>query len=132
VSKAAPLKTEQRQWKLLLWTAVIGLVFGLIGFGEIAEDVLRASRNSFHRHPASGDIVFIKIDDKSLRSVGNWPWPRRTDGKLIDKLDAAGASKIAIDFNLSFPTNTVDDQALADSIRRSGRQELEGRAIVLF
>lgn len=121
MSKTAQLKTDQRPWKLLLWTAVIGLVFGLIGFGEIAEDVLRASRNNFHRHPASGDIVFIKIDDRSLREVGNWPWPRRTDGKLIDKLDAAGASQIAIDFNLSFPTNPVDDSALAESIRRSGK-----------
>ena len=32
---------SNRRWKLLLWTAVAGAVFGLIGFGELAEDVLR-------------------------------------------------------------------------------------------
>ena len=52
-------------------------IFGLIGFGEIAEDWLRVARNSFHKHHASGDIVVVKIDDQSLREVGNWPWPRR-------------------------------------------------------
>ena len=33
---------------LLLWVAIAGLIFGLIGFGELPEDVLRASRNSLH------------------------------------------------------------------------------------
>ena len=52
---------------------VAGLIFGLIGFGEIAEDWLRVARNGFHKHHASGDIVILTIDDKSLHQVGNWP-----------------------------------------------------------
>ena len=78
-SKREKAVTEPSPWKLLLWTAVAGLIFGLINFGEIAEDYLRTARNSFHRHPASGDIVLLMIDDKSLHEVGNWPWPRRKD-----------------------------------------------------
>ena len=38
-----PHGTELSSLKLLLWTAIAGLVFGLIGFGELLEDVLRSS-----------------------------------------------------------------------------------------
>src|ERR671916_2278644 len=91
------LKPETASWKLLLWTAVAGLIFGLIGFGEIAEDTLRAGRNSLHWHKASGDIVLVKIDDNSLRQVGRWPWPRRRHAEVTDRLSAAGAKRIFFD-----------------------------------
>mgnify|MGYP006192041259 CR=1 FL=1 len=63
-------KTEGSPRKLLLWTAIIGLIFGLIGFGELPEDLLRTSRNSLHQHKASGDIVFVSIDDRSMSEIG--------------------------------------------------------------
>ena len=115
---------ERPPWKLLLWATVMGLVFGLIGFGEIAEDWLRVARNSLHKHPASGQFIFVRIDDKALRTVGNWPWPRSTDAKLVDRLTDAGAKKILLDINLAFPTTASEDRALADSIRSSGRVAL--------
>ena len=79
VSKRQKTVSEPAPWKLLLWTAIAGLVFGLIGFGEIAEDYLRVWRNSLHPHHASGDVVLVLIDDQSLRQVGNWPWRRQQD-----------------------------------------------------
>ena len=93
MSKREKSVAEPPPWKLLLWTAVAGLVFGLIGFGEVAEDWLRVARNSFHRHSASGQTVVLAIDDKSLHEIGNWPWRRSVDGQLIDKLSAAGANR---------------------------------------
>src|SRR5436190_15969375 len=94
VSKPANQNPDRKPWKLLLWTAVAGLIFGLIGFGEIAEDWLRVARNSFHQHKASGQLIVIKIDDQALRRYGNYPWPRRTQAALVDKLTAAGAKSI--------------------------------------
>ena len=85
---------RSRRSRLLLWTAIAGLVFGLIGFGEILEDLLRAGRNSLHWHKASGDIVLVKIDDASVREVGAWPWPRRRHADLTDALTKAGAKRI--------------------------------------
>ena len=77
VSKRSQHKTEGRPWKLLLWTAIAGLIFGLIGAGEIVEGPLRTIRNSFHWHNASGDIVLVKIDRMEMKSMGppaaNWP-----------------------------------------------------------
>ena len=77
MSKRRKPSPERPPLKLLLWTAVAGLIFGLIGFGEIAEDWLRVGRNSLHPHRASGQVVIVKIDDASLKQYGNWPWPRR-------------------------------------------------------
>ena len=128
VSKRTVKGLEKKPWKLLLWTAVAGLVFGLIGFGEVAEDWLRVSRNSFHEHKASGDVIVIRIDDQALRQYGNWPWPRRTQAQLVDKLTAAGADRIFYDINFSFASNPVDDKAFADALSRSGRVTLLSRS----
>jgi len=121
-------KAESPPWPLLLWTALAGLVFGLIQFGEIAEDLLRASRNSLHVHKASGDIVLVAIDDASLKKVGRWPWPRRYHAEVIDKLTAAGAKRIFFDVLFEDATNPVDDGLLADAIERSGRVVLPVRS----
>jgi EAL domain-containing protein (putative c-di-GMP-specific phosphodiesterase class I)/CHASE2 domain-containing sensor protein len=128
VSKRGKQGLDKKPWKLLLWTAVAGLIFGLIGFGEIAEDYLRSVRNSFHRHKASGDIVLVLVDDKSLREIGNWPWPRRQDATLVDRLSASGAKRIFLDINFSFPSTHEDDTVLADALRSSGRVTLFSRS----
>ena len=128
VPKRQQRVSEPAPWKLLLWTAFAGLIFGLIGFGEIAEDYLRVVRNSLHKHRASGEVVLVLIDDKSLHDVGSWPWPRRTDALLIDRLAANGAKRIFLDLNFSFATTPADDRALADSIRRANRVFLFARS----
>lgn len=110
-----------RSWRTPLWIAIAGLVFGAIGLGEIAEDVLRTARNSLHLHKASGDIVLVEIDNRSLRQVSRWPWSRRIHAELTDKLTKAGAKRIFFDVQFYAATNTEDDRAFAEAIRRSGR-----------
>ena len=118
---------EAKGWRLFAWTAALGLLFGLIGFGEIAEDYLRVARNSAHRNEASGQIVIVAIDDKSLRKVGRWPWPRAHHAKLADELTEAGAKRIFFDLVFHGPTTPADDRALAKSIEKSGRVYLAAR-----
>jgi EAL domain-containing protein (putative c-di-GMP-specific phosphodiesterase class I)/CHASE2 domain-containing sensor protein len=120
VSKRRQLGSKLPSWKLLLWTAVAGLVFGLIGFGEIAEDLLRASRNSLHRHPASGDIVLVDVNDSSLRQIGHWPWPRSKHAQLIDILSRTGAKRIFVDAMMDGRSNDRDDALFAQALSNSG------------
>jgi EAL domain-containing protein (putative c-di-GMP-specific phosphodiesterase class I)/CHASE2 domain-containing sensor protein len=127
VSKRSNEGMENKPWKLLLWTAVAGLIFGLIGGGEFFEDFLRASRNNFHMHNASGDIVVVKIDDPALRKYGNWPWPRRYHGALVDQLRANGAKRVFFDINFSYPSDAADDRAFAQALQRSGSVTLAAR-----
>ena len=120
-------RSERSPRKLLLWTAIVGLIFGLIGFGELPEDVLRASRNSLHPNKASGDIVFISIDDRSMAEIGRWPWPRRYHAQLTDKLRAAGARRIFFDVMFETRSNPADDAMFVEAIKRSGRVTLPVR-----
>ncbi len=117
-------KGEGSRWKLLLWTAVAALIFGLIGAGELPEDMLRASRNNLHIHKASGDIVFVAIDDASLREVGRWPWPRRNTAKIISNLHDAGAKRTFVDIIINGPSEHADDVALAAAISKAGNVTL--------
>lgn len=128
MAKEARKHKPAKNWRLLLWVAVSGLVFGFIGFGAIAEDLLRASRNGLHWHKASGDIVFVTIDDRSLHDFGRWPWPRRNFGQITDRLSAAGAKRILFDLTMSGPTNAVDDGEFAKAIERSGKVYLAVRS----
>ena len=104
-----------------MWTALVGLVIGLVGFGELAEDKLRMSRNNFHPHSASGNIVLVTIDDRALREVGRWPWPRRRHAELVDRLTEAGAKRIFFDIKFETLSSPVEDKLLAEALARSGR-----------
>ena len=121
-------KPEARPWRTLLWIAIAGLVFGVLGLGEIGEDVLRTGRNSLHLHKASGDIVVVKMDDASNREVGRVPpWPRRYYAKLAEELTKAGANRIFYDVKFYGATDPAEDNAFADALRRSGRVTLAVR-----
>lgn len=121
--------SEAKPWRLLLLTALAGLVFGLLGLGQIAEDVLRTLRNGLHTHQASGDIVIVKIDNSSIRDIGRWPWPRRQHAQLIDQLSKAGATRIFIDLQFHGESSPLDDRVFADSLRRSGRVILAAKGV---
>jgi len=127
VSKRPKVSTEARPWKLLLWSAIAGLVLGLL-LGD-AEGVLRSIRNSLHWHQASGDVVLVKIDNQALRKVGRWPWPRRYQGQLTDRLTEAGAKRILFDITFVGATDPADDRAFADALKRSGRVILPTRTL---
>src|SRR4051812_35405514 len=128
VSKRQRTLSEPAPWKLLLWTAIAGLIFGLLQLGEPLEDTLRSTRNTLHMHRASGDVVLVLIDDKSLREVGNWPWRRRQDAVLVDRIAASGAKRIFLDINLSFPSTREDDTALAETLQRVDKVTLFSRS----
>jgi EAL domain-containing protein (putative c-di-GMP-specific phosphodiesterase class I)/CHASE2 domain-containing sensor protein len=117
-------RPERKPWRLLLWVAAVGLLFGLFSTPNPLEDVLRGLRNLSHRHSASGNIVLVKIDNESLQQVGRWPWPRREYAQLVDQLTKAGAKSIFFDLQFYAATDAPNDQAFADAIARSGRVTL--------
>ena len=43
------------------------------------------------------NVVIVDVDDRSLSTIGQWPWRRDIVGKLITRLRNAGASVIALD-----------------------------------
>ena len=79
----------KRPAKMLAWAIVLGLLFGLVRAGEYPEDRLRVVRNHINERPASGDVVLVGIDEKSVGTVGRWPWPRDRYAELVDAIGAA-------------------------------------------
>lgn len=122
----APNATDSRRQrlKLLWWPLVLALLFGLAEFGEPVEDVLRIARNSLHQQPVSGDIVLVEIDQKSLRQIDNWPWPRAKQAELVNAIDRLNPEQIFLDILYTGPSNPRDDAALATALRRSGKVTL--------
>src|SRR6185436_10535202 len=53
-------------------------------------------RSSSARQPA-GRVAIVDVDDRSLATIGQWPWRRDVMGRLIAALKDAGAAVIAID-----------------------------------
>jgi EAL domain-containing protein (putative c-di-GMP-specific phosphodiesterase class I)/CHASE2 domain-containing sensor protein len=102
--------------RIFLWAALISLVCGLLELGQPLEDYLRIARNWSHQEKASGDIIVIAIDDKSLQETGSWPWPRSQHGRLATKLDQLGARRIFFDIDFSSRTAPAEDKSFARSL----------------
>ena len=118
------IETNRQRLKLLVWPLLLALLFGAAAVAEPLEDVLRVARNKVHQHPVSGDIVLVEIDEKSLREIDNWPWPRATQAKMVDMIDAMDPKRIALDILYTGPSNPADDRAFADALKRSGKVTL--------
>src|SRR5262245_53022793 len=114
----------ERPKRILGWAVVLGLLFGLVGAGEYPEDRLRVVRNPINERPVSGDIVLVGIDEKSLREVGRWPWPRKRYADLIESIDAAGPTQQVHDLMFSEKTDPANDRRLAEAIGRSSNVAL--------
>jgi CHASE2 domain-containing sensor protein len=101
--------------KVLLWVALAGILFGLLGLGEPIDLLAHTMRAVVNQRSSSNNIIIIKIDDASLRKVGNWPWSREAQAKLVDRLSAAGARQILYDVIFSYANDPKGDAAFADA-----------------
>ena len=55
------------------------------------------------RAPQSYPVVIVDIDEKSLKSVGQWPWPRDVVAQLVNKAAAMGARAVGFDVLFAEP-----------------------------
>jgi len=49
-------------------------------------------------------VAIVAIDPKSLSALGNWPWPRATHARLLDRLSAAGVRAVGMDITMAGTT----------------------------
>ena len=69
--------------------------------------------------------MVVGINDESSAKLGEWPWPRRVQAQLVDRLKAAGAKRIVYDVLFTTRSEAEDDRLFADAIRRAGNVWLE-------
>jgi adenylate cyclase len=77
-------------------TAVLGVFRPalLARLDDSVYDILL--RSSAAKGPGQ-NIAIVDVDDRSLSTIGQWPWRRDVVGKLITRVRNAGASVIALD-----------------------------------
>ncbi|MCF2514351.1 EAL domain-containing protein [Sphingomonas sp. G124] len=109
---------------MLAWAIIVGMLFGLVGAGELPEDRLRVIRNHINERPVSGDIVLVGIDEKSVGKIGRWPWPRGRYAELVDAIGAAGPKQQVHDIMFPDKSDPVQDRMLVDALARSGNVTL--------
>jgi EAL domain-containing protein (putative c-di-GMP-specific phosphodiesterase class I)/CHASE2 domain-containing sensor protein len=105
--------------RVLVWATLICAILGAISAAEPLEDVLHSARNVIRRHDPSGNIIVVAIDDKSLKELNAWPWPRRHHARLTDRLTSLGANKILFDLDFSSVSNPSDDKLVQQSFARA-------------
>ncbi len=73
----------------------------------------------------SGRVLIVDIDDRSLSSIGQWPWRRSVIATLVSRLRESGAAAVALDVLLAEPERSdapanSTDARLADTLRAGG------------
>ena len=101
---------------IAVMTALFITALGLI---EPLEHKLMELRFWLADRPATGDIVVVELDNRSLEAMGVWPWPRERHAALIDRLLQAGARGIALDIDFSSASTPQGDAALAGALARA-------------
>lgn len=76
-----------------------------------------------HQPPASPDVVLVLVEERSLASIGRWPWRRALHAHVIQHISAGQPQSIGLDFLLAEPDldHPEDDLVLAESMANSGR-----------
>ncbi|SMF58312.1 PAS domain S-box-containing protein [Tistlia consotensis] len=109
---------------VLILAGTLGLYAA--GWLDGLEYLLMDRRFELIRGQASGDLVIVQIDGKSIQQAGRWPWPRDRFARLIDRLFEAGATDVALDVDFSSMSSLSGDAELAATLRRYGGRVILG------
>lgn len=119
------IDTRAKRWKEF-WPFA-GFALGLLaaiacdasGSGSGIDEALRLVRDGMHTRKASGKVVVVELDARSLAAISTWPWPRRREAQLVDRLNSLNASMIAFDVDFSAHGQDGDDRAFAEALARA-------------
>ena len=115
-------KTLRRHWKvrLLFWTTIAGLLFGVAEFGAPIENVLHVVRNKVRERPASGQIVLVAIDDHTIDSLKQWPLQSGAYARLAKSLGESDARRVFFDTDLPLRGSGTDYAAWKEAVASLG------------
>ena len=90
---------------------------------ERSRDVVFSFRDA---PPPPKEIVIIAVDEKSIKELGRWPWPRSKQGALIKKIKQLSASVIALDIIYLVADTPHEDRFLTEALRLPGSAVIGG------
>ncbi len=118
-----------RFWKSLgtHWVVVFGLAVACLAWAAQAwfapgwlSDLEARSGDVVWRFSAQRKderrLIIVDIDERSLREIGPWPWPRATVARLVQEIGRLGAGQQV--FDIVFTDPRPGDEALAAAVRQ--------------
>lgn len=109
---------------LLLLAALVGLVDADRGNGAgarlagvvasppaaVRQWLFDGYQHLFPRVRAANPVAVVAIDENSLKTIGQWPWPRDKLAQLIDAIAAFQPAAIGLDIYMPEPDQTSPEQ----------------------
>ncbi len=83
--------------------------------------------NAIAPHPTSGLVAIAAIDDKSIAEIGQWPWPRAVEARLVEALRDYNVKVIGFDTILA--EQDENDVTRAAIAKRLGTLNINPKAI---
>ncbi len=154
LAQRKPIAWLRRRGVFVGWAMLCGLGFGFFPDVYDSWQLNLANRTQELRGPRRPppDVVIVAIDDYSLvqgqnadisgdpvlRRLTNWPWPRSTYDRVLDRLFSAGAKAVGFDLLFDAPSShgATDDARFAEVLGRHrgrvvlGAQVFESRGRV--
>ena len=118
VRRSGAALLRRKRLKVALMAIGFGVVSAVIELPLPAEDLYQVARAQLRVRPAGQDIVFIAIDDKTLNAFERRVPDRVQDSRMIERLDAAGVSKIVFDRAHADPETPASDAIFAETLAR--------------
>lgn len=108
------------RWLGILLAAAFGAAMLLPDPGPLA--VIRLAAFDYYqvwmpRQRQSAPAIIVAVDDESLARIGQWPWPRETVARLIDRIAAREPAAIAVDLLFSEPDRSSPER-IAQALRQ--------------
>ncbi|WOE75070.1 EAL domain-containing protein [Alterisphingorhabdus coralli] len=115
-STADEVKKKRRN--IAITAIAIGAIAGFIELPMPVDDAFRAVRAELRSHDAPDDIVVVAVDDATLNEIGRDLPTRIQDAEVVEKIFAAGATKLVFDRAYADPATPEEDAALARTFAR--------------
>src|SRR5471032_3260040 len=104
---------------------------------ETLPDSFKTARqllfDQYQRHhpriPAAQPVTIVEIDEETLASVGQWPWPRNRLAGLIDAIAAHKPLAIGLDIYMPEPDQTSPDKVAGNLPESAASLAAELRAL---
>ncbi len=108
----------------LVSAALVVLVFTVCADNSVIRGLETASLDLRFRlrgvRPPGSEVALILVDDRSLESLGRWPFSRALFARALAMLDQAGAKVVAFDFLFTEP-----DEPVPTELREAARDAAE-------
>jgi len=121
-AQAGYRRNLRREW-VLLSLLMLGLVAWLCATGGLRriDHLVQDAGMRLYARPALPDVVIVAIDDRSIESIGRWPWRRALHAQLVDRITAQSPRAIGLDilFGEEDADYPGDDVLLARALERS-------------